>query len=339
MNLWANIKTASAGLLMAIIGCLGLVACDSVIYDYQGDCSVNYHIKFKYDYNMKFADAFGHEVKSVTLYLLDQDGNVVLKQTESGEALAAEDYVMVVNTNPGKYDLLVWCGTTDYGSFSVPETSIGSELGCTLKRKHDDNGAAYVDEPIDHLFYGYLPDQVFGEIEGTYVYTVDLVKNTNNVKVVLQNLSGETIESDYYDIKITDNNGKMSWQNELLDDEEITYHAWLKESVEVGTQAKAESNAAYTALLAELTFPRVHMDHSPMLTVTNNVTKKEVLSIPLADYILLVKGYANREMSDQEYLDRQDEVYMTFFLDKHDKWASASIQILSWKVVVQNTSI
>ncbi len=336
MNVWANIKTAGLGLLAAIAGCLGLVACDSIMYDYEGDCSVNYHVKFNYDYNMAFGDAFAHEVRSVTLYMLDMSGNVVLKQTESGEKLADKDYVMPVDVAPGVYDLLVWCGTTEFGSFSVPETTRGPELGCTLNRKHDSEGKAYTDQEIDRLFYGYLQEQVFGETEGTHVYTVDLVKNTNSVRVVLQNLSGETMDPDNYEFMITDNNGSMSWENKLLSDEMITYHAWSRESVEVGTQSKA---TAYSALLAELTVPRLVMGHNPRLTVINKETSKEILSIPLIDYALLVKGKYNRDMSDQEYLDRQDEFSMTFFLDKPDSWASAYVYINSWKVVLQETNL
>ena len=52
---------------MAVIACTSMLyACDSLIYDDEGDCSVNYRVKFRYDYNMKFADAFAHEVDVVT---------------------------------------------------------------------------------------------------------------------------------------------------------------------------------------------------------------------------------------------------------------------------------
>ena len=64
-----------------------------------------------------------------------------------------------------------------------------------------------------------------------------------------------------------------------------------------------------------------------------------MLSIPLIDYALLVKGYYNRDMTDQEYLDRQDEYTMTFFLDDNDQWASSSIIINSWKVVLDNVEL
>lgn len=41
-------------------------------------------------------------------------------------------------------------------------------------------------------------------------------------------------------------------------------------------------------------------------------------------------------MSDQEYLDRQDEYNMTFFLDPDDRWIDQYIYINSWHLVIQH---
>ena len=75
------------------------------------------------------------------------------------------------------------------------------------------------------------------------------------------------------------------------------------------------------------------------LTVTDIVEGRKVFSIPLIDYALLVKGYYNRSMDDQEYLDRQDEYNMTFFLDEDDRWVNSFIYINSWKVVLQDSDL
>lgn len=104
---------------------------------------MSYRVKFRYDYNMKFADAFAHEVDVVTLYLLDADGRVVWQRTEQGEALAADGYAMIVDVEPGEYGLLAWCGTTDKGSFSIPATTVGKQLTCTLTGKHDAGNKAF----------------------------------------------------------------------------------------------------------------------------------------------------------------------------------------------------
>ena len=89
---------------------------------------------------------------------------------------------------------------------------------------------------------------------------------------------------------------------------------------------------------SELTVGRLMADMEPVLTVTNDKGEK-VLSIPLVDYALMVKGHYNRDMSDQEYLDRQDEYNLTFFLDENNQWMSAYIYINSWKVVLQYTDL
>lgn len=35
---------------------------------------------------------------------------------------------MTVDVAPGTYDLLAWCGSTDKGSFRIPESDSGKEL-------------------------------------------------------------------------------------------------------------------------------------------------------------------------------------------------------------------
>ena len=73
--------------------------------------------------------------------------------------------------------------------------------------------------------------------------------------------------------------------------------------------------------------------------VTTNDKGEKVLSIPLIDYALLVKGHYNREMSDQEYLDRQDEYNMTFFLDENGHWANSTIIINDWQIVLNDADL
>lgn len=331
-------------LLAVSVLVLALQSCDSTIYDSEGDCSVTYRVKFRYDYNMKYADAFAHEVNAVTLYLLDSAGSVVWQRTEQGEQLKASDYTMTVDVAPGEYDLFAWCGTVDRGSFTIPETSVATGLTCTLKRQHDAGGAAFVAEDLDRLFHGWLPAQTFGDTEGVYTYTVPLVKNTNSVRVVLQHLSGEPVDKDKFIFAITGANGSMDWDNSLLPDETVTYHAWHTEAGEAGLDGQQEdegagSHAVYSAAVAELTVPRLVKGQDMRLSVVNKDTGEPVLSIPFIDYALLVKGFANKDMDDQEYLDRQDEYNIVFFLDERDRWLDSYIYINSWRVVLQNTEL
>ncbi len=327
---------------LVLVAACALCACDdSFIYDDEGDCSVNYKVRFKYDYNMKYADAFAHEVDYVTLYLVDGSGNIVWQKTDQGSALAEEGYMMDVDVDPGNYSLLAWCGNKDKGSFTVNSGTQATALQSTLNRQYAADGTAYVDTDLDRWFHGYLDVQEFPDKEGTHIYTVPLVKDTNIFRVVLQHMSGGDVAVDKFLFQIDADNGYMDWDNSLIADENITYYAWHTDqgSAEIYTAPSVKTRATYSAAIAELTMARLVKGNNPRLTVKNKEEDKVVFSIPLVDYALLVKGFYNEGMDDQEFLDRQDEWDMTFFLDEGDRWVDTYIFVNSWKIVLQNTGL
>ena len=331
-------KTTTLPVLMLLSVLFVMTACDG-IYEDEGDCSVHYHVKFRYDMNMKFADAFAHEVNSVTLYVLDEQNNVEWQGSAQGETLAQEGYAREVDVAPGSYSLLAWCGLAGGNSFAVPVSSRKEDLICSLKREHKLDGTAYVKEDLNRLYHGYLEKQTFSSEEGTHTFVVPLVKNTNNIRVVLQHLSGEPVDKDKFTFSITDENGMMNWDNKPLSDEPVTYYAWHTDSGTAGIDdVDSRTVSSFSAAIAELTTARLVKEKAPRLKVTND-KGETVFSIPLIDYALLVKGEYNRRMDDQEYLDRQDEYNMVFFLDEGDRWMDAYIYINSWKVVLQETGI
>jgi hypothetical protein len=177
------------------------------------------------------------------------------------------------------------------------------------------------------------------DVPGTYTETLSLMKNTNSIRILLHELSGNDMDADKFIFEIHDNNGLYNWNNTLLEDEDITYSAWYQttgsaEMEEYATRTVTEVNVA----LAELTIGRMRASKSPILHIKSRETGEDVFRIPLADYALLVKGYYRESMSDQEYLDRQDEYTMTFFLDEGE-WASSVIYINSWRVVLNDSGL
>lgn len=141
----------------------------------------------------------------------------------------------------------------------------------------------------------------------------------------------------------------------MIDDEPITYCAWATYSADAGVDVLTKAGvdvmpevgnraiSTVKAAVAELTVSRlVARDWSlytrPMLII-RTIEGKLIVSIPVIDYALMVKGECNKKMSDQEYLDRADEYNMTFFLNENNKWVSTMIQVLSWKVVRSNVDL
>jgi hypothetical protein len=96
-----------------------------------------------------------------------------------------------------------------------------------------------------------------------------------------------------------------------------------------------------SAVVANLTTSRLMQSTGqrsytrPMLTVRKNSDKSTILSIPIIEYALMVRSITGRATTDQEYLDRQGDYSMTFFL-QDGKWVSAVIIINDWRIVINN---
>ena len=332
-------------LLSALTAAFSTTSCNT-IFESEGDCSVHYQVKFKYDMNMKFADAFPNTVPYVTVQVYDpQTGKLVLRQTDGGEALTREGYALELEgLQPGTYDIVAWCGDgLRDGKFSVPDAVAGhssmEDLTCTMKRK---NGGL-VNEDIEQLYHGKTRVE-FKDTFGTHATTINLTKNTNVVRVVLQHLSGLDVNPDDFTFEIKDENGFMAHDNTVLEDEVLTYNPWSvtagSASIDADIYGASKAQTSVSVALAEFTVGRLVTENNPVLSIYNvKEDNRQILAIPLKDYALLVKGYYNRSMSDQEYLDRQDEYNLTFFLDEHGNWVSSRIIINSWHLVLQDTEL
>ncbi len=366
-------RLAFAALLSAAAA--GLASCDGLIYDGEGDCDPYYKVKFVYDYNMKFADAFASEVRDVTLYVVDEStGRVVFKKHESGDELSREGYLMDVDVPPGDYTLLAWAGQGHHTSFSVTDSDVHTELRCSLGERETpkpgpwQTDGSHVSSLLDNLYHGRLEAQNFPKSQGTHVYEVPLVKNTNDLHIVLQHLSGEPVDKDAFTFTVTDENGLMDWDNTLLPDEPLTYFAHHTSAGIAGVEVEGEITSPtprsaaqaeptirpapsryltqVSAAVAELSLGRLvkrpEGEPKPYVRIYND-EQELVASIPLVDYCLLIKGTKRRPdgtpMDDQEFLDRQDDYSMVFFLDKDDRWVKSQIIINSWRVVFQDIEL
>ena len=314
------------------------------IFEGEGDCGTYYRIRFRYDYNIKFADAFAAEVNSIALYVFDENDVLVEEiATTDKKALSSGNFEIPLELLPGKYTLMAWGGLMNEESFDMlADTKVGvtrrKELQVRMHRQHDEDGKARVSEDLLPLYHGTMPLEVKA-LPGTFTETMSLKKNTNVIRILLHEMSGHDVDADKFIFEINDSNGLYDCDNNLLDDEMITYSAWHQStgSADVDdTDVKAVTSVSVA--LAELTIGRMRAGDSPVLHIKDRETGEDVFRIPVADYALLVKGYYRQGMGDQEYLDRQDEYTMTFFLDE-GKWVSSVIYINSWRVVLNNSEL
>lgn len=357
-------QTAGSMLMLAALG--GIVSsCDSILDFDKGDCSIEYRVKFKYDYNMEFANAFSSQVKSVTLYAFDENGTLAYQKTEQGERLAANDYAMTVEMTPGNYEFITWAGLDDQ-SFAVPLLNPGTskrEALNVLTRRN-------IDTPIDgqpsdnvvrrdlpSLFHGrslkvHLSDEPYPDgVNITrslkhYVDTVDLMKNTNNIRIAIVQRTKDgkpatrAISKDKFSFAIRDNNGFMNFDNSLLADEELNYQPFHTEDTHITTRAFSEEGETLPAAVAELSTVRLLETQTPRLDIIDKEKDKPLLpGNNLISYLKLLKEQNLINMPLQEYLDREDHFSILFFVDDNLTLISSVIEINNWIVHIHDIEL
>ena len=349
-------KAVKKAFFTAVLCLTTMSSCDTLIFQEEEDCQPTFHVKFRYDMNLKWADAFAAEAKSVRLYVFDNDNVLVGTYTENGDILSDPDFKVDIDLAPGKYSLLAWCGIdnklaeTDH--FAVPDVIVGQttfdEVTCRLNRYPDTAYGSVLDKRHEFMFHGTLkieiPDVRDG---GDYTYTVPLTKDTNHIRVVLQHLSGENLDVSQFSFRIQDANGFYASDNSILPDERLTYLPYKKSegtaSIVRDSKAAGDGVVKSRTAIADLSVGRLMASrlNDMVLTITND-QGKDIARIPVIDYALLAKDYYEtaygHNMTDQEFLDRQDEYVMTFFIDENHEWYSAEIYIESWRIVLQNVA-
>lgn len=318
-------------------------SCNSILGDQAEDCTV--YVQFKYDMNMEFTNSFQHAVNSVTLYAFDETGKLAFQKTEEGEILKQDGYRMrldnISHYDKAKYDFIVWAGEPDNESFSIPLLTVGKhskeDLFCQLNRA----GGGIVKDDLEDLFHGQVASVSLGtHAESVPDVVIPLIKNTNSIRIVLQQISGEPLNVNDFRFTITDKNGKMNYDNTLMEDEQLTYQAWHTQNgnASMGGEVTKATIEELNMAIAELSVARLVVDEDPVLTVTK-ATGEEVLQIPLIDCCKMYKRAKYNEMPDQEFFDREDEYNFTFFLDEYDNWVSSSIIINSWRCVFNDENL
>lgn len=361
-TIFTNIREKASKLLLLTVLAGAIASCDSVLNFEEGDCDIKYRVKFKYDYHMKQGvDAFAQEVKTVTLYAFDDNGNFVYQKTEEGEPLADGSYSMEVEINPQKYHLVTWAGLDDE-SFAVPVMTGESEITeLTVLTLRDPATRAAEGEEDKYIVKKNLSPLFHGEaIKGKSVLyttpttgngireevtTIGLMKNTNNIRIVIAQVnknpekpvaSARAIKADMFTYAIYDDNGKMNYDNSLLEDNLLTYQPFITETDKVTTRAfssEKEGAETYPAAVAEISVARLMETQDPKLKIYNKETKTELLPDgALIRYLGLLKEQNCINMPLQEYLDRQDTYGIIFFVDENLTLINSVIQINDWVI-------
>ena len=288
----------------------GLVACDYIHDDSLQPCE--YRLHFVYDYNMKFADAFQHEVSKVSLFLCDDKGNFLMQRQIEGDELKANN--VKLDLEPGTYYALTWAGL-DEGSYEWPQLTPGSSTIQDIKVRTLRNDDATQPNELEPLWHALDTLVITGTAHEDK--EISLAKNTNKLRFVLQDTEGYSMNVDDFTFEITADNGYMDYDNTVLDDPQITYLPYYTESIDIASGSESDEAIgkplSQMVAVAEMNTMRLMAGENYRLVVRHKDWADDVLNINLPNYLLLTQ-MEGHNMSAQEYLDRQDEYSIIFFL-------------------------
>ncbi len=320
--------------LCAVLAAAGPVSCER-IYEDLDPCPVGVSLRFVYDYNMEFANAFPRKVDCLTLFVYDAAGNYVETRTVTGPELQDESYRMVLDLPAGDYRFAAYGGMAcDRSSFSFATLPAPGTHRDELRAAMDAD--CLVDPARKNLHGMYWGELALASGDLYREGTVYMMKNTNNIRLVLQQINGRPVDDKDFEFAITDDNTLFGPDNDLLANGEVTYTPWAQGQASTGeTDDGEEVKVAW----AELSTSRLMTKNAPRLTIRRKADGETIVDIPLNNYLLLLKSELYAEMGAQEFLDRESEWSMVFFLDNDNYWLRTYIKINDWTVRINNSEL
>lgn len=311
-----------------------LSSCETIYEDLEA-CPHGVSLRFIYDYNMEYANAFPKKVDCLTLLIYDDKGNYVDTRTVTGPELGDEAYRMRLDLAPGNYRFAAYGGMAcDKSSFSFVRTPAAGTKRDDLRVAMDEDCLTVPERKNLHGMY-------WGELEMATadMYSegvVEMMKNTNNIRIVLQQMNGDPVDDKDFEFRITDDNTLFAADNDLIPNGTVTYTPWARGQAAAGVD---EADRDVVVAYAEFSTSRLMTKNSPRLTVTRKEGGASVIDIPLINYLLLLKSDLYAQMPSQEFLDRESEWSLIFFLDKGGAWIRTYIKINDWTVRINDSDL
>ncbi len=313
---------------------LSFSSCDRLHEDLQ-PCPQGVRLRFVYDYNMEFANAFPSQVDCLTVLFYDSNGNYVTTRTNSTSELADENYRMIVDLAPGTYNVIAYGGLEcEQSSFSFTSSPSSIRMDQLQVELNMTSLTQPIGTYLHPLFYGRQEVTIEQSDMEYNESTVYMMKDTNNLRVMLQQVDGTRIDEADFDFKVVDDNILMAWNNDVIPTRTVEYLPWARGNASPGELPDDGGEA--TVAFAEMSFPRLVTTNSPRLVITRKSDGHKVIDIPLNNYLLLMKSEAYASMPAQEFLDRESRWKMLFFL-QGGIWLNTVIEINDWVVRINNT--
>jgi hypothetical protein len=295
--------------LLLVAASMSLGACNSIVHDDMTECPEGIVIQLVPKYAAR--TSFEAELTDAHVAIYNADTNAKVKDLElNGTELAQSDYSVNVSVPEGKYRVVVWNGLCDTNNYASANDSV------TL-RVDNLNTTNSEFAPLWH-----------GEVANVNVEAltmakaeVPMVKDTNNFVIYLCTTTGEELNPDEFEFKITSSNGKYDSSNNVLTGPEITYGAFSvkSEAIEGSIEPEIVSEDDMDMLpmvRGDINTLRLTTEHPSYLQVSYKDSGKNIIALNLNDYVL--KAYRSissaANVPSQQYFDTEDLFNVTIFL-------------------------
>jgi hypothetical protein len=276
---------------------------------------------------MDFVNKFGPQTKILRLFVFDRNGKFITEYQEQKESFE-NDFVMKLPLSPDKYSLVAYSGLDDhYADINlIPGVSTPEDLKVIVNRTADH----IVDQELQPLLYG----KVEVEVTGLYGQTIEvpMMKLTHTIRIIFQrinNTQSESIDINNFDFEIEANNGSYNGNNVPINDVLLDYRTYYTEN---GSDMGTVINTL-----------RLIKNREYRLIIRDKLTNEVLLDANLLQLLIATKPDAYASMSDQEYLDREDEYRIVFVFDEQpittESFLSVSVWVNDWLVKEQVVNI
>lgn len=317
----------------------------------------------------EYPNVFYPQVHCYTLHVYNQEGELIKSFVETGEKIRSNHYHLQIDLPHGTYKIRAYGGTgCEARSFHPVMKGVNPEsqplaaqvplrLADLYYEMNYDKSHMTSDQLLHDFYYAYgLDDQPLAEaevvVEGEMYkpHTLRFMRNTNAIRVLMQQSLSQTDENgqvvdrlipihvDDYILRIIDNNTLFDAANHRVTTGQsahdlVTYYPWTTGNEGGDSQSGQTSGLVATA---DFSVSRLYADSQGKLQILNRKDQKLLLDMPLS-YLQFSKPAQLKQMSAQEYLDRQKYWNVTFIRNAHNVWADATIIINGWTVRINDT--
>lgn len=275
------------------------------------------------------ADTFFDELETFRFYVFDAEGNYMVSQEESKDALKHDNYIVNLPIPPSAYEVVVWAfgNNSSYRIENLPSNG-STRSGLSLYLERDANGRQ--DSRLQPLWYG---KQLVDNRNASDNIVLPMMRNTHTLVATLANEAPATrgMPEEEYTFEIVADNGYLNADNLPIPGNVVHYGAYRTEDTE-----------------GEMSTLRLIAGQEARFVARNKATGETVLDVELTGYLLRTRPLYEQahgvKLTDQEYLDYIETFRVVFYYnpgtpEENTGNVLTALNINGWMIRLNDTEL